>query len=114
MSANIGTHLQQGLIGWLTGAIAGAGITLPEKFDLPGIFQLVMQLLGLSFDKIMAKVSQVFGFDVMSFFEPAKQIIEIYQEEGLAGLVKHGLSRLIGEERVKALLQMWSRSSRTW
>lgn len=104
--SNIGAHLQEGLISWLTGAIGGAGLTLPKNFDLPGIFQLVMQILGLSFDKIMAKVSQVLGFDIMSFFEPAKQLIAIYQEEGLVGLAKHGLSQLIGEEGVKALMNV--------
>ncbi|MFN8488139.1 MAG: DUF4157 domain-containing protein [Caldilineaceae bacterium] len=104
--SNIGAHLQEGLISWLTGAIGGAGLTLPKNFDLPGIFQLVMQILGLSFDKLIAKVSQVLGFDVMSFFEPAKQLIAIYQEEGLIGLAKHGLSQLIGEEGVKALMNV--------
>lgn len=104
---NIGTHLQGGFISWLTGAIAGAGITLPENWDLAGIFQLVMQLLGLGFDKIMGKVSEVLGFDVMGMIEPIKQLIEIYQAEGFAGLAKMGLERLIGEEHMESLMHVW-------
>jgi hypothetical protein len=103
---NIGSHLKKGLIGWLTGAVAEAGINLPEKFDLPGIFQLVMQLLGLSFEKIMAKVAQVLGFDVTAVYGQIMEIVGIYQEEGLAGLAKFGLAKLIGQERVEALMQV--------
>ncbi|MFO7540965.1 MAG: hypothetical protein R6X32_23225 [Chloroflexota bacterium] len=103
---NIGTHLKKGLIGWLTGAVAEAGIQLPEKFDLPGIFQLVMQLLGLSFEKIMAKVAQVLGFDVTAIYGQIMELVGIYQEEGLAGLAKFGLAKLIGQEGVDALMQV--------
>ena len=104
---NIGTHLQNGLVQWLTGTIAAAGITLPEKWDLAGIFQLVMQLLGLGFETLMGKLSQLLGIDMMAIIEPIKQIIAIYQSEGLEGLARAGLARLIGEERMQALLQVW-------
>jgi len=106
-TANIGTHLQNGLIAWLTGTIAKAGITLPTNWDLPGIFQFVMQLLGLGFETIIGKLSQLFGFDLMTVIEPVKQVIEIYQAEGFGGLVKAGLARLIGEENMQSLLEVW-------
>lgn len=53
---NILAHLQKGLIAWLTGAIAEAGIVLPEKFDLLGIFGLVAQILGLTYDNVKARI----------------------------------------------------------
>lgn len=53
---NILAHLQRGLIAWLTGAIAEAGITLPEKFDLLGIFSLVAQILGLTYANVKARI----------------------------------------------------------
>jgi hypothetical protein len=53
---NILAHLQKGLIAWLTGAIAEAGITLPEKFDLMGIFSLVAQILGLTYANVKARI----------------------------------------------------------
>lgn len=53
---NILAHLQKGLISWLTGAIAEAGITLPEKFDLLGIFSLVAQILGLTYANVKARI----------------------------------------------------------
>lgn len=53
---NILAHLQKGLIAWLTGAIAEAGITLPAKFDLMGIFSLVAQILGLTYANVKARI----------------------------------------------------------
>src|SRR6185436_7310645 len=47
--ANIGTHLKKGLMEWLFGALAGAGIQLPDTFDLKGIISLVLQVLGLTY-----------------------------------------------------------------
>jgi hypothetical protein len=103
---NIGKHLKKGLISWLTGTIAEAGITLPESFDLKGIFQLVMQILGLTFDRIRARIAKLLGFDPFAIFDQIQGIIAIYQEEGLAGLAKHGLARVLGEERLAALMQV--------
>ncbi len=103
---NIGTHLQQGFIAWLTGALGGAGITLPQTFDLPGILQLVMQILGISFEQIMGKVSQVLGIDIMGIYGQIMELVNIYQEQGMVGLAKYGLERLIGAEGVEALMEV--------
>ncbi|MCB9076741.1 MAG: hypothetical protein H6631_04065 [Anaerolineaceae bacterium] len=105
--SNIGTHLKKGLISWLTGSIAGAGIILPETFDLKGIFQLVMQILGLSFDQIMKRVADLLGFDIRAFIAPIMEIIDLYKAEGMVGLAKRGLAKLIGQERVEALMKVW-------
>ncbi|MGB1251724.1 MAG: hypothetical protein ACPG8W_13990, partial [Candidatus Promineifilaceae bacterium] len=104
--SNIGDHLKKGLMGWLTGAMAGAGITMPEKFDLQGIFSLVMQVAGVSFEQIIGKFSSKLGVDINGFMEPVMQVIDIYQEGGLAGLAQFGLSKLMGEENVAALMEV--------
>ena len=88
------------------GALGDAGITLPETWDLAGIFQLVMQVLGVSFEHIMGRVSQVLGIDIMGVWGRIQEIIGVYQDEGLAGLARYGLTQLIGEENVAALMQV--------
>jgi phage tail protein X len=103
---NIWDHLQEGFISWLTGAIGEAGLTLPENFDLPGIFQLVLDILDLSFEDIMRRVTDLLGFDVMAFVDPIMEVIAIYQEEGLAGLARYGLAQLIGEDGVEGLMEI--------
>ena len=58
---NIRQHLLNGLVGWLMGTLSEAGITLPERFDLRGIFSLVMQILGLTYANIRAKIVRALG-----------------------------------------------------
>ncbi|ACN14417.1 hypothetical protein HRM2_13060 [Desulforapulum autotrophicum HRM2] len=58
---NIKKHLIAGLIGWLTGALSEVEITLPDKFDLKGIFSLVMQILGLTWQNIRGKIVKKLG-----------------------------------------------------
>lgn len=104
--SNIGEHLQTGLIGWLTGALTEAGIELPETWNLAGIFQLVMQVLGLSFESIMGRVSNLLGFDIMGVWDTIQELIGIYQEGGLAGLAEHGLAQLVGEDNMAMLMSV--------
>src|SRR5215831_10680955 len=47
-SRNILTHLRQGVIAWLTGPVARAGIQMPEQWDLRGVLWFVLQILGLT------------------------------------------------------------------
>ena len=54
--ANIGEHLKKGLLGWLLGAMASAGLQLPSKFDLRGIIMMIGSLLGLTWQAIKSRV----------------------------------------------------------
>lgn len=84
--SNIWTHLQTGLIEWLTGTIAEAGIQLPERFDLEGIFTLVMQILGLTYENIRSRAVSVLGEEAVSTLEKTFEIFEVLVTEGVAGL----------------------------
>ncbi|GLW90575.1 hypothetical protein Aglo03_13910 [Actinokineospora globicatena] len=55
--ANIGEHLKKGLVGWLLGAMSGAGLQLPAKFDLRGIIMMIGSLLGLTWAAIRGRVT---------------------------------------------------------
>ena len=54
-------HLQVGVIGWLTGTLGRAGITVPETFDLVGVLDLARQILGLTWERIRAKAAALIG-----------------------------------------------------
>lgn len=58
---NIKQHLMNGLIGWLTGALSDIPIKLPTQWDLKGIFSLIMQILGLTYDQLRAKLVKRIG-----------------------------------------------------
>jgi len=59
--ANIGEYLKEGLIAWLTGALSEAGVVLPKVWDLKGVLSLVLQILGITYAKMRAKVVKALG-----------------------------------------------------
>ena len=86
---NIGKHLQNGLIGWLTGTMAQAGIQMPENFDLKGIFSLAMQLLGFTYEAIRAQAVKRLGEDGEEKVSRMEQTVEVFQilaTQGVAGI----------------------------
>lgn len=104
--ANIVTHLQEGFIAWLTGSLGELKITMPQSFDLKGIFQLAMQVLGISMDQIKSKVTALLGFDIFGIIEQIKQIWEIYKEGGLPALAEYGLGQLVGEGNADVIFDL--------
>lgn len=84
--ANIGTHLQKGLMGWLFGALAEAGIQMPESFDLKGILSLVLQVLGLTYANIRARAVAILGEPLVSRLEQVAEVFKILITQGPAGL----------------------------
>ncbi len=85
---NIATHLQEGLMGWLFGAIGRAGIQLPKSFDIAGIFDLVMQVLGLTYRQIRARVVKLVGEKVVARLEKTVDVFKVLVTEGVAGPVE--------------------------
>jgi hypothetical protein len=92
--ANIGRHLLSGLIEWLTGAMSEAGITLPETFDLRGIFSIVMQVLGLTYENIRAQAVTVLGERTVSALEATFEVFRVLVTEGVAGLWEYVKDKL--------------------
>ncbi|OAN38273.1 hypothetical protein A6A03_05125 [Chloroflexus islandicus] len=66
---NFLTHLQAGIIGWLTGALGGAGITLPERFDLMGVLSLIQQILGLTWERLRERAVRLIGERAVAVIE---------------------------------------------
>ena len=83
---NIKKHLISGLIGWLTGAMADVPIELPKKWDLKGILYLVLQILGLTWDRIRQKLVKKLGEKVVKIAETSFDIIKTLITEGPMGL----------------------------
>ena len=93
---NIGTHLQKGLMGWLFGNLAAAGIQMPSSFDLKGILTLAMGVLGLTYASIRAQAVKIFGEEVVARLEQAAEIFRILMTEGPAGLWQH-IQGMVGD-----------------
>lgn len=54
---NIIPHLTNGLVGWLTAELAKAGVPPLTDLSFPGIMSWVLDLLGISMEKIWEKLS---------------------------------------------------------
>jgi hypothetical protein len=87
--SNIGEHLKKGLLGWLTGAMAGAGLQLPAKFDLRGILTMIGSLLGLTWGAIRGRVvAKGVPEQAMGAVEQSVPIVAKIQSEGVGGVVE--------------------------
>ncbi|RZJ49251.1 MAG: hypothetical protein EOO19_05885, partial [Chryseobacterium sp.] len=88
---NIWTHLKTGFFGWLTGAMKGVSLTMPEDvFSLKGVFSITSQVLGLTWGGIRAIGAKVIGEPVMKVLETASEkgleIVQAVRKDGAAGL----------------------------
>ncbi|WP_435158789.1 hypothetical protein [Haladaptatus sp. DFWS20] len=100
--AKILTHLQAGLVTWLTGTLSQAGIQLPEEFDLAGIFSLVMQILGLTYENIRAQAVSVLGEETVSALEKTFEIFRVLITEGISGLWRY-IQEKVGDLKAMVL-----------
>ena len=96
---NIKKHLINGLMGWLTGALSEVEITLPEKFDFKGVLGLGLQILGLTYENIKARVIKRFpaAEKVFGVVEKGLDIVRRIITEGpiaIWEMVKESLSNL--------------------
>ncbi len=99
--SNFGKHLGSGLIEWLTGTLTEAGIQLPEKFDMKGILNIALQVLGISWESIKPKVlnmlGQVFGEKFAGY---AQKLIEILENGASWSDVRPYTVKLFGARAV--------------
>ncbi|WP_202866629.1 phage tail protein [Kribbella voronezhensis] len=83
---NILDHLRKGLMSWLFGALAEGGVTLPDKFDVRGILQLLLSLFGLTWANIRNRLVKQVGEPAMTAMEKGVEIFQKLRSEGIAGL----------------------------
>lgn len=94
---NINKHLIVGVLSWLTGSMGGLGIVLPKELNVEGITSLILQILGISIQKIKELVITIIGRKRFEFIEKGVEIgvaagnkvlniFKILNEKGLPGL----------------------------
>lgn len=92
----IDEYLAAGFFDWLRGTVGGPGIKLPDKFDAAGIFSLVTQVVGLTYETFRKVASKVWGKAAVELLEKGAAVAEkglelfhIVREKGLGGLWEH-------------------------
>jgi DNA/RNA non-specific endonuclease len=79
-------HLKAGFMAWLFGSLAAMGVRVPKDFSLPSILQLVLDVLGLTPERIKAKVVKVIGERNAALLEAAWEAVELLVKGGPAAL----------------------------
>ena len=95
---NFATHLQAGIINWLTGTIGGAGITLPERFDLLGVLDIARQILGLTWDRLRKRAVALIGEENVERIELVAGYLQTLIAEGWSALLEQ-ISSAVGNVR---------------
>ncbi len=90
---NIGTHLLNGVTGWLFGHLSRAGIQPPEDFSIGSIFRFVLQVLDITVDRVFERLARRIDPVIvqrlraaLEFATGAWRFVAILVEEGPAGL----------------------------
>ncbi len=81
---NILRHLQTGLIGWLTGALSGAGVYIPQAFNLREIIKFVFSILSVTWQAIRTRLVRVLGEPVVRTLETTVGVVVTLVREGPA------------------------------
>lgn len=87
--SNIVTHIKKGLLAWVLGPLAAMGVQLPEKLDLKGIVNVLLQVLGLTYPQLRPRIIRALnprGEIKVTLVERLIEIINILRTEGLAGI----------------------------
>ncbi|MBO0867081.1 MAG: hypothetical protein J2P15_00810 [Micromonosporaceae bacterium] len=83
---NIVHHLEQGLMTWLLGVTAQAGLTLPTSFDVKGILLMIAGLLGLTWQFVRSRIVRKIPERVVAAVETGVTLLMRIRKEGIAGL----------------------------
>lgn len=100
---NILTHLRNGVIAWLTGPVARAGIQMPERWDLRGIIWFVLQILGLTWPRVREKLVRLMGERPVALLEGGFQLLQEIRERGLVQALRDRVTEFFGSLRESAL-----------
>ncbi|MGW4523940.1 phage tail protein [Amycolatopsis sp. NPDC004378] len=79
-------HLQQGVLSWLLGTAATAGITLPTTFDVIGILLMITSLLGLTWANLRARLARKLPKEAMTAIEVGEHALPLVLEVRKRGI----------------------------
>lgn len=100
---NILRHLRDGVIAWLTGPVARAGIQMPERWDARGIIWFVLQILGLTWDRVRQKLVRLMGERAVGMLEAGFQLVQDIRQRGLVQALRDRVTEFFGQLRDTAL-----------
>jgi hypothetical protein len=83
----IGTHLQNGLIAWLTGAF-GPTVSMPAKLDARGVVSLVLQVLGINYGRFRGLLANRIGPAKVERLEGGFDLVKRLARDGFPAAIQ--------------------------
>jgi hypothetical protein len=83
---NIVSHLRKGVLGWLFGTLAQAGVEMPTSFDVKGVLKLLASIFGLTWTMIRTRLVRQIGEKAMAAAEKGVDVFRMLAGEGVAGI----------------------------
>jgi hypothetical protein len=83
---NAARHLEAGVLAWLLGTAATAGLQVPTSFDVVGILMMIAALLGLSWANIRTRLARRVPNQALVAAETAVPLVAQVKSRGVAGL----------------------------
>lgn len=83
-ASNFLTHLKASMIGWLTGALGGTGIYIPQGFSVMEILKFVLSVLGLTWANIRERLVKATSETTVKVLETSFDIVKTLVTEGPA------------------------------
>jgi hypothetical protein len=83
-ASNFLNHLKAALIGWMTGALGGAGVYIPQGLTFREILKFALSVMGLTWNNIRAKLVAATNETVVKALETGFDIVKTLVIEGPA------------------------------
>jgi hypothetical protein len=87
-ASRIGTHLQAGLIAWLTGAL-GPTVSMPARLDARGVVSLVLQVLGINYGRFRGLLAHRIGEPQVKRLETGFDLVQRLAKDGFPAAIQH-------------------------
>lgn len=103
---NFGTHLLDGLIGWLFSGLGAMGIQVPRELSLSSIVTFFLQVMGITWDRIRRLLAEQIGEENVELIEQAFEMVSNLIEMGPAGIFEMIKDMLNPQTILDSIIQM--------
>jgi hypothetical protein len=86
-ASRIGTHLKNGLIAWLTGAL-GSTVSMPANLDARGVVSLVLQVLGINYGRFRGLLANRIGKAKVERLEKGFDLVQRLARDGFPAAIQ--------------------------
>lgn len=100
-----GEHLLAGFWDWLFSGLGSVGVEIPSDFSLTSIITFILQLLGITWDRIRRLLAKHIGEENIALIEKAWELVSTLIELGPEGIFEMIKEQLNPQEILNQILQ---------